>query len=537
MELQLLDCTLRDGGYVNDWHFGKSTTICILDRMAEAGIDVIEVGFLDERQSFNPDRTIQPDTESFNKILSDANHKNAMLVAMIDYGTCGLEHISLCSESVLDGIRVIFKQPDMRGAVDFGRKLSRLGYKVFLQMVSITSYSDRDLLDFLDLVNELPPYAVSMVDTYGLMHKEEMLHYFHLLDHNLKPEIHIGYHSHNNFQLAYANTCELIKRRAKHDILVDGTLYGMGKSAGNAPLELLAMYLNENYGKSYNLNQLLEAIDTNILRIYHKQYWGYNLLYFLAASNDCHPNYIDYLLNKKTLSVGAINEIVKMIPSGQKLNYQPSCIEQLYIDYQKKTIQGDHSLHALKHLLMSKPLLILGPGKTLLSHREKIEEYIRECRPAVISVNFIPEIFTPEFVFISNAKRYGMLLSESNKLKNRISIIATSNITATGRPFEYVLNYAELIDSNRLIEDNALIMLLKILCNCDTTSVALAGFDGFGQHINESYYDEFMELSTNYERLAAVNVAIADRIPEFREKMALNFLTPSQYEPGGVDMS
>lgn len=531
MELQLLDCTLRDGGYVNDWNFGNSTIISIFKRLVEANIDVIEIGFLDERQSFSPDRTIQPDTKSYDKILSSVDYKNVLLVAMIDYGTCSLEHISPCSESILDGIRVIFKQHDMREAVYFGRELSVLGYKVFLQMVSITSYSDRDLLDLLDLVNEMPPYAVSMVDTYGLMHKEEMLHYFHLLDHNLKPEIRIGYHSHNNFQLAYANTCELIKRRAEHDILVDGTLYGMGKSAGNAPLELLAMYLNENYGKTYNLNQLLEAIDTNILRIYHKQHWGYNLLYFLAASNDCHPNYIDYLLNKKTLSVGAINEIVKMVPLEQKLNFQQTCIEQLYIEYQKRTVEEKNSLQALKQQLTSRHLLLLGPGKTLISHRGDIEEYIQENRPTIISVNFIPDISTPDFVFISNAKRYDMLLSENNRLRRQTAAIATSNITAVDTPFEYVLDYADLIDDNRLIEDNALILLLKVLSNCNPVSVALAGFDGFGQRINESYYSEFMELSTNYERLAAVNEAIAGRIPEFNAKMNLRFLTPSQYEP------
>ena len=530
MEIQLLDCTLRDGGYINDWRFGKSAVICILERLIQANVDVIEVGFLDERQPFDQDRTIQPDTDSYNKILSGIDRQKSLLVAMIDYGTCGLEHISRCEDSVLDGIRVIFKRPKMREAVQFGRELTKLGYKVFLQMVSITSYSDRDLLDFVDMVNEARPYAVSMVDTYGLMHKEEMLHYFHLLDYNLSPEIHIGYHSHNNFQLAYANTCELIKRKAKHNILVDGTLYGIGKSAGNAPLELLAMYLNENCGKNYDLNQLLEAVDTNILRIYHQKSWGYNLLYFLAASNDCHPNYIDYLLSKKTLSVGAINEIVKRIPLEEKLNYQQACIERLYIEFQKEKIAGEHSLQKLGSLLSDRPLLILGPGKSLHSCRKAIDAYIEGTRPMIVSVNFIPDIFTPSAVFISNSKRYSMLLPELKQLRGQISVIATSNIAAVGDSFDYVLNYAELIDENRLIEDNALILLLKTLCICKPACVALAGFDGFGSRINESYYDDVMELSTNYGRLSAVNQAIADRLPEFRTQMELTFLTPSLYE-------
>lgn len=530
MSIQLLDCTLRDGGYVNDWKFGNSTITCILERLIQANINVIEVGFLDERQPFNADRTIQPDTGSYDKILNGIDHKDAMLVAMIDYGTCGLDRIAPRNVSVLDGIRVIFKQPKMREAIQFGYALKQLGYKVFLQMVSVTTYTDRDMLDFIDLVNGISPYAVSMVDTYGLMHKEDMLHYFHLLDYNLRPEVRIGYHSHNNFQLAYANTCELIKQRAKHDVLVDGTLYGIGKSAGNAPLELLAMYLNENYGKQYDLNQLLEAIDTNILRIYHQHYWGYSLLYFLAASNDCHPNYIDYLLSKKTLSVGAINEIVKMIPLEWKLNYQRSYIEQLYAEYQHRTIQGERSLQALRQVLSNRQVLVLGPGKSILSHVQEIERYIKSNKPSVLSVNFIPEGFILDYIFIGNAKRYSLLLPEVNCIGGKPQVIATSNITAAGRPFDYVLNYAELLSDNDLIEDNALIMLLTALCRCGLRSVALAGFDGFGQEINQSYYDDNMELSTDYKRLSAINNAIADKLPTFEKQLKISFLTPSLYE-------
>lgn len=529
-DVSLLDCTLRDGGYVNNWNFGRSTTLCVIERMAEANIDVIEVGFLDERQPFDIDRTIQPDTESFNKVLEGVDRKNSMLVAMIDYGTCGLDRIAPCSESVLDGIRLIFKQPKMHEAIDFGRELTKLGYAVFLQMVSITSYTDRDLLDFVDLVNEITPYAVSMVDTYGLMHKEEMLDYFHVLDRNLKPEIHIGYHSHNNFQLAYANTCEMIKKKSRHGILVDGTAYGMGKSAGNAPLELLAMYMNEHCGKNYDLNQILEVIDTNIMRIYRQHYWGYNLLYFLSASNDCHPNYINYLLNKKTLSVKAINEVVKKIPAELKLNYRQECIENLYVEHQKQTGAVENAVLALEKVFEKKPLLILGPGKTILSERDTIEAYIDRENPVVIAVNFIPVSYKADFVFISNAKRYSMLQSAFKNIHNNISTIATSNITAIGKPFDYVLNYAELIGGTHFIEDNALVMLLKVVCGCSPASVALAGFDGFSQHPNDNYYSDFMEMSADYDRLSAVNQAIFEIIPVFREYTDVVFLTPSLYE-------
>lgn len=530
MDISLLDCTLRDGGYVNNWNFGHSTTLCIVERLAKANIDVIEVGFLDERQPFDVERTIQPDTASFDKILAGVDSGNSMLVAMIDYGTCSLDRIAPCNDSILDGIRLIFKKPKMHEAVAFGRELIKLGYAVFLQMVSITSYTDRDLLDFVDLVNEVPPYAVSIVDTYGLMHKEEMLDYFHMLDRNLRSGIQIGYHSHNNFQLAYANTCEMLKKKSKHNILVDGTVYGMGKSAGNAPLELLAMYMNENCGKSYDLNQILEIIDTNIMRIYNQQYWGYNLLYFLAASNDCHPSYIEYLLNKKTLSIKGINEVVKNIPKELKLNYNQEFIENLYVEYQNQTIDSMGAMHSLQQMFEGKSILLLGPGKTVISERKLIDGYVEEKRPVIIGVNFIPTFYETDVVFISNSKRYAMMQSDFKNIRSQIITIATSNVTSIGNKFDYLLNYAEFIDENHFIKDNALVILLKIIHQCNPKSVALAGFDGFSEHSSDNYFSDFMEMSADFERLAAVNQSITKSISEFKNSTNLFFLTPSLYE-------
>jgi len=529
MDIRLLDCTLRDGGYVNDWNFGLNTTISVIERLIEANVDVIEVGFLDERQPFNIERTIQPDTTCFDKLLTGIDRKNSMMVAMIDYGTCGLDKIAPCSESLLDGIRVIFKLPKMREAVAFGRELTKLGYAVFLQMVSITSYSDRDILDFVDLVNEEPPYGVSMVDTYGLLHKEELLHYFQLLDYNLDASVRIGYHSHNNFQLAYANTCEIIKRKARHAIVVDGTLYGMGKSAGNAPVELVAMYLNENYGKCYDISQLLEAIDTNIMNIYREKYWGYNLLYFLAASNDCHPSYINYLLTKKTLSVKAINQIVAGLPREKKLDYDKSSINALYINYQKQYLQGAHSIHALKSVLEGKKVLLLGPGKSVVDYSDRIQAYIEEYDPVVITTNFVPKLYKAQYIFISNAKRYSMLSTVFKRMESHISVIATSNVTPVGGSFDYVLNYDQLLVDDPRIEDNSMVMLLNALRQCGTEKVVLASFDGYSKESQKNYYNDFMEFSFNYEYLAEVNAAVKEILPKLREDIDISFLTPSAY--------
>ena len=301
--IKLLDCTLRDGGYLNDWQFGNDNIINIYERMVSAGIDIIELGFLDERREYDEDRTIFPDTHALDRTYRGLDKGNSMLVGMIDYGTCGIEHIAPVEDCCLDGIRVIFKKAVMHRAIAFCRQVKELGYQVFVQAVSITSYHQEELKELIDLVNELHPFAFSLVDTYGLLHKNLLMKYYNFADRNLAPGIGLGYHSHNNFQLAYANCIELFENPPQRLLLVDGSLYGMGKSAGNAPLELLATYVNDNIAKRYHISQLLEAIDVTILEIYQKVHWGYSFKFFLSALNDCHPNYVSYLMDKKKLSV------------------------------------------------------------------------------------------------------------------------------------------------------------------------------------------------------------------------------------------
>mgnify|MGYP000226122163 CR=1 FL=1 len=108
-QVKLLDCTLRDGGYVNDWEFGHDNIVTIFERLISAGVDILEVGFLDDRRTFDRNRTIMPTTQCADQIFGKLDKGNTMIVAMIDYGTCDISNLSPCSESYIDGIRVIFK--------------------------------------------------------------------------------------------------------------------------------------------------------------------------------------------------------------------------------------------------------------------------------------------------------------------------------------------------------------------------------------------------------------------------------------------
>ncbi len=347
--ISLLDCTLRDGGYVNDWKFGHNNITNIFDRLVDSGVDVIEIGFLDDRRPYDIDRTILPDTDSFDRNFSHLDKKGAFVIAMIDYGTCSIENIKPCSESYIDGIRVIFKKHLREPALAFCAQLKELGYKVFAQLVSVTSYNDYELLDLIRIANEVEPYAVSIVDTYGLMHQNNLMHYFDVLNRNLKPGISIGYHGHNNFQMGYANCISMISE-ASHidrDLIIDGTIYGMGKSAGNAPIELIMMHMNRLGGKKYDISQVLEALDSSVTEFYQTATWGYNMFYYIAASNNCHPNYVSFLINKKTMSIKTVYELLGKLSGDKALLYDEKYIEELYLDYQKNTVNDKAAIKKL----------------------------------------------------------------------------------------------------------------------------------------------------------------------------------------------
>lgn len=533
--ISLLDCTLRDGGYLNDWEFGHDNIVNIFERLVSANVDIIEIGFLNESRTYDQNRTIFPDAPSVNRMFEGLPKGGSMVVGMIDYGTCGIGQMIPVEESFMDGIRVIFKKEKKEGAIAFCRQIKELGYKVFAQAVSITSYNDEELMELIRLVNDLEPYAFSLVDTYGLFHKNRLMHYFAFVNAHMKTTIGLGYHSHNNFQLAYANCIEVMELpEIKRRVVIDGTLYGMGKSAGNAPLELLATYMNDNLGKQYHCSQLFEAIDVTMLELYKQIPWGYSFKFFLAASKDCHPNYVTYLMDKKKLSVKSINEILDRLEDSRKLLYDRAYAEQLYVEYQKKECDDTKDRLHLKNWLQGKDILLLAPGKSIVSQSKRIKDYLMKKgaeNVVKIAINFVPAEIPVDAVFISNAKRYVPLSTKLSQSEDKFITLATSNVTKASGAFDYVFNYSTLLDEQALIVDNPMIMLLKLLCEVQVAHVALAGFDGYVKAAAPNYVNPNMDYSFSREKAQEINSDVISSMERLGELgFGLEYITETLYQ-------
>ena len=530
-KISLLDCTLRDGGYVNDWKFGHDNLTSVFERLVDSGVDIIEIGFLDERRPFDIDRSIMPDTQSAEQIYGRLDRKQAMVVGMIDYGTCGIENLQPCSESWLDGIRVIFKKHLMHQAMEFCREVKKLGYKVCSQLVSITSYSDEELMELIGLVNDVKPFAVSMVDTYGLLHPEDLLHYYELLDKYVDTDVTIGFHAHNNFQLAYANALAFLGKERRHDILVDGTLYGMGKSAGNAPLELLAMRLNDKYGKSYKIDPMLEAVDESLMKIYAKSPWGYKMFFYLCGLNRCHPNYLSYFEGTGNLSLSKMDELLSEIePEEKKLLFDKGLAEELYSGYCSDKLDDSSAKRAFLEDISGRRLLLIGPGKNMRLQSAKVKAFIERNAPYVISINYIPGEIPVDCVFITKPSRYhDMTLALKKPEYQGIKFLATSNVECRNGSFDFCVQRAPLLETNERISDNSFLMLLRLLDGLGIKEVSCAGFDGYSDK-EDNYVNPSMEYAFVKSEAFRLNVHMKEAIAGFRERMDVRFITYSAYD-------
>ena len=213
-QISLLDCTLRDGGYVNDWHFGEKAIYHITKKMVLAGVEYFEIGFVRECD-YQPDYSLFDGNESVQSMIAPKNPATKY-VGMIDMGRpVSLEKLGRRTAEGFDVFRVIFKKSKADAAYEYIEELIQLGYEVFAQAVGTDNYTDREFIDLIDRFNSLPIRAFYIVDSFGLIKKRDFLRLVQVADNNLREDIMLGYHSHNNMQQAMGNASSMAEMNLK----------------------------------------------------------------------------------------------------------------------------------------------------------------------------------------------------------------------------------------------------------------------------------------------------------------------------------
>lgn len=520
-KIQILDCTLRDGGYINDFNFGESGIRRIIEKLTLAGIDIIETGFLEDGE-YNADFSVYNTVEQIAKFIPE-DRGCSMYVAMACYGEYNIDQLSNYDGHSIDGIRVTFHYNEIEEALDYCRKIQYKGYKVFVQPVGTSSYTDEQLLTLIQKVNEMRPYAFYLVDTLGLMHKEEVLRFFYLINHNLAKSIHMGFHSHNNLQLSFSNCQALASVESDRIISLDSSVYGMGRGAGNLNTELIANYLNEHNGANYEIEPLLEIVDEHIVKIKREHEWGYSVPYYLAAINGCHPNYAAYLSGKNTLNVKCISAILHMIEPERRSLFDKKLIEEKYLQFQSHEINDEEAVIQLSSFISNRNVLLVAPGESIKSNADKIIKIANDNNCVIISTSFVPDFIDADYVFLSNLKRYNTTF---NPLKKKINLIHTSNIKVDDSAIQ--VNYSSLLNSDDRVRDNSSLMLLNLLMKLKPLKVFIAGMDGYSvDKIN--YYQDRLTMEHDREEAEGLNESISKRLKQVGNQLQMVFITPTLY--------
>lgn len=317
--LKILDCTLRDGGYINNWEFGFENIKQIILNLSTAHLDFVECGFL-KPNLYQKDKTL---FNNFSQLLNLApSNLNTKFGLMLNFGDVDISNIEKnINKNIF--LRIAFKKEVGIKALDFARQLKEKNYDIFISPMHTYSYSKIELEKLINKVNEINPMACSIVDTIGAMNISDAIKIFSIMDNLLNKDISLCFHSHNNLKLSFENANAIINQNSPRQLIIDSALMGMGRGAGNLASELItALYDN------YDLQLIKNTIEKFIKPIYDKTPWGPSMPYFLSANCKLHPNYAKYLIEKQ-VPIEKMEDIFKQIPENKKERFDSSFIEKL----------------------------------------------------------------------------------------------------------------------------------------------------------------------------------------------------------------
>ncbi len=531
--IQLLDCTLRDGAYIVDGYFDTPAIKGIIHKLQDANVDIIECGWLKDPKHQKGTTYFQLPSDL--KPYLGEKKKNTTYVAMIDWNRYDLEQLPPCDKKTIDAIRVVFPYEHFREGIEVGKKIKEKGYAVYYQAANTLAYSDEDLCVLAEEINKASPVCLSIVDTFGAMYEDDLERIATILNEKLNNNIKIGFHSHNNQQLSYSLSMYFVKLMYEwnRSCIIDASLCGMGRGAGNTTTELIANFLNRKYKCNYDMNMIMDAIDMYMQYFQQKYTWGYSTPYFIAGMYCAHVNNIAYLLENHRCNAKDMRNVIETLSADERKKYDYDLLEKTYLDYQNKIVDDEYELERLHSEFSGKNILLLLPGKTLYTQREKIEEYIKKNEPVVIGINAIIEGYKYDYLFFSNSVRYSYAKEIYTDEFEKYKRIVSSNIKINPDTMETIVNFNLLVKRGWDHFDNSGIMCLRLLNRICASDVAIAGFDGFSTSYDDNYADVSLPHINPGKKWDELNEEIQDMLNDFvasvKNSMTIKFITDSKY--------
>jgi 4-hydroxy 2-oxovalerate aldolase len=479
--IKVLDCTIRDGGYITDWHFDKNLVREVYRALSKSGVEIVEIGYKGTEKYFNPNKyglwrfTSEDD---LNEVTDGI--KGAKISIMGDFGKTELGDYPDKDESKVDMVRIAAHKDKIDDALLFLSEIGSKGYITSLQAMGFTGYSlkERDELKKALQASDIDYFYIA--DSYGSLFPHQIKPLF---DPFLEIEgLKIGFHPHNSLQMAFANTLEAIKIGVD---IVDGSIYGMGRGAGNLPIETLIAYMQMNSHDKYNVIPVLSVLDKYFIELQKKDPWGYQLPYMVSGIFKCHPSYAKELIERREYTIEDIWKVMEVIQEMNPIGFERSIIENLiekgYIGSLDSKCVPDHALQPAECKSRNevpyidrhkgKDFLVLANGPSLEKYKDQINAFIERYDPIILAANFLNGLFVPHYHAFNNKKRFTMYIDTVDPASK---LLIGENIPQEMID-EYVSIKYETLHFKDVLDSSFNIINGKIQSNCRTISVLLLG--------------------------------------------------------------
>ena len=573
--VQVLDCTIRDGGYVNDWKFDKKVVREVYRTLSKSGVDVVEIGFRGTEKYFNRDKhglwryTTEEDIREVT-----ANINGPKLAVMADFGKIDLDDFCDARDSAVSLVRIAAHKNKLKEAVALVQDIKIKGYQVSLNAMGYATCTDAERKELAAMLKGSDIDYIVIADSYGsvLPHQLEALAGPLLaLD-----DIKVGFHAHNNLQMAFANTLEAIRCGFS---IVDCSLYGMGRGPGNLPTEILLAYLQSLKPDKYNVIPVLSCIDLYILSYFKRDPWGYQLPYMMSGTFACHPYYAKYLAAQNRFPVQDIWSVLELVKAKSPVGYSESLVESVVQDTPIGALRDKEALFAVsevpeeeravgdvvpikgapsptlsphvsyKDRHRGKPFLVLGNGPSLKTYRDKVQQFIDRYDPIVLGTNYLAGMFKPHYHAFTSLKRfqkYVDAVDPGSRLLIGEYIPEDMIREYTQRDYE-TLRYRDVLNAEFSVDEaghigtncrTISILLLGVALVMGASEVYAAGLDGYMTRSNIGgflFYPEPDELDSpevNLQRQywCEGHIDGIDQYIQNQGREGVHILTPTSYK-------
>jgi len=498
-EIQILDCTLRDGGYYNNWDFDKKLVYKYLKQIIKSNIKNVEIGFrfFDQKYFLGP---LAYSTDIYLKKLNIPKRINVcVMVNSSDLinGNKKLTDLFVKKNlSRVDTIRFATHFREIENLVPFLKEAKKLKYKIIVNLMQANDRSENEIKYAIDKLKKINCVSVLyFADSLGKMKPENISNLFKLVKKYWKNDL--GVHTHDNKGLALLNCMEAIKNGVKW---IDTTVQGMGRGAGNIQTEIFLAEIETNKKTKYKLEPIYKLSEGPFLELKKKYNWGKSLNYFIAADNNIHPTYIQTLENDQRYSSDKILEILNYLKKIDAKSYNKNKLEH-FLSSKNVNFKGKWNA---KNWCKNRDVLLIGPGKSTEKFKYDIQEIIKSKKFLAVSINInnsISEKFISYYI-ASNENRIMVDMHKYSKIKKPI-IMPYKRVTNLVEKInsKYIKDYGLKIDENKIIINknycslpNSLVFGYAIsACVIGSAkNIYLVGFDG--HETENSVQEEMLNL-------------------------------------------